>query len=179
MRDFERDIIPMCHDEGMGLCPYGALNQGRFQTAQVFKEREKHNPGRNMKPTTVRDRQVSLVLEKIAGERGLDLRQVALAYVYYKAPYVTPIIGGRKLEHLKSNIAGLGVSLTDDEIAAIDAAFPFDHGFPHTFLSGSLFEENAAPRGAFGPEDVWLTKHQGEFDWVKAPKPVVPALTQD
>ena len=31
MRDFERDIIPMCRDEGMGLCPYGALEQGRFQ----------------------------------------------------------------------------------------------------------------------------------------------------
>lgn len=37
MRDFERDIIPMCKDEGMGLCPYGTLGQGRFQTeAGIF-----------------------------------------------------------------------------------------------------------------------------------------------
>ena len=39
MRDFERDIIPMCRDEGMGLCPYGVLNQGRFQTEAAFRER--------------------------------------------------------------------------------------------------------------------------------------------
>ncbi|CBF85230.1 hypothetical protein AN1617.2 [Aspergillus nidulans FGSC A4] len=37
MRDFERDIIPMCREEGMGLCPYGVLNQGRFQTEEGFR----------------------------------------------------------------------------------------------------------------------------------------------
>jgi aryl-alcohol dehydrogenase-like predicted oxidoreductase len=50
IRDFERDIIPMCRDEGMGLLPYGTLGQGRFQTEEGFKEREKNNPGRKMKP---------------------------------------------------------------------------------------------------------------------------------
>jgi aryl-alcohol dehydrogenase-like predicted oxidoreductase len=45
MRDFERDIIPICSDEGMGLCPYGTLNQGRFQTEAGFKEREKRKDG--------------------------------------------------------------------------------------------------------------------------------------
>ncbi|KAH6972837.1 NADP-dependent oxidoreductase domain-containing protein [Ilyonectria sp. MPI-CAGE-AT-0026] len=47
LRDFERDIIPMCLDEGMGIIPYGVLNQGRFQTEEGFREREKNNPGRN------------------------------------------------------------------------------------------------------------------------------------
>ncbi|GKT41486.1 norsolorinic acid reductase B [Colletotrichum spaethianum] len=46
LRDFEREIVPMCIDEGMGLCPWGVLNPGRFQTEEGFKEREKHNPGR-------------------------------------------------------------------------------------------------------------------------------------
>ncbi|KAJ9132434.1 hypothetical protein NKR23_g11248 [Pleurostoma richardsiae] len=45
MRDFERDIIPMCQVEGVGLAPYGILNQGRFQTAKGFEKREKNNPG--------------------------------------------------------------------------------------------------------------------------------------
>src|SRR6201996_1293150 len=59
MRDFERDIIPMCRDEGMGLCPYGVLNQGRFQTEEGFKERENHNPGRNFKPLSDHDKKIS------------------------------------------------------------------------------------------------------------------------
>ncbi|KAK2778487.1 norsolorinic acid reductase [Colletotrichum kahawae] len=50
-RDFERDIIPMCMDEGMGICPWGVLNAGRFQTEEGFREREKHNPGRQNKPS--------------------------------------------------------------------------------------------------------------------------------
>ncbi|KAI8182750.1 Norsolorinic acid reductase B [Colletotrichum sp. SAR 10_86] len=46
MRDFEREIVPMCMSEGMGICPWGVLNAGRFQTEEGFKEREKHNSGR-------------------------------------------------------------------------------------------------------------------------------------
>ena len=48
MGDFEGDIIPMARDEGMALCPYGALNQGRFQTKEIFQERESHNPDENL-----------------------------------------------------------------------------------------------------------------------------------
>ena len=61
-RSFERDIIPMARDEGMALCPYGTLNQGRFQTEEGFRQREQHNPGRNFIPTKPRDKQVSKVL---------------------------------------------------------------------------------------------------------------------
>ncbi len=173
MRDFERDIIPMCRDENMGMCPYGTLNQGRFQTEATFKEREQHNPGRKFIPTSQRDKQVSAVLEKIANEKNTKLTSIALAYVMHKAPYVFPIIGGRKVEHFKDNIEALGIQLTEDDIKKIESAYEFDFGFPHTFLSGSLFDDST-PRMAKGPGDVWLTKQLGNFDWVEAPKPIKP-----
>lgn len=174
MRDFERDIIPMARDEGMALCPYGVLNQGRFQTREGFKEREKHNPGRKFIPTSDHDKKVSALLEDLANAKGVDLLNVALAYVMQKAPHVFPIVGGRTVEHLKGSIAGLSVVLTDEEVEKVEGAYRFDFGFPHTFLSGSLFD-HSTPRMAQKPGDVWLTKAMGKFDWVEQPKPIRPS----
>ncbi|KAF4307055.1 Aldo/keto reductase [Botryosphaeria dothidea] len=175
MRDFERDIIPMARDEGMGLCPYATLNQGRFQTEAGFREREKHNPGRKFVPLSQRDRQVSRVLEDISNEKGVSLLSIALAYVIQKTPYVFPIVGGRKVEHIQGSIEALGVTLTDTEIERVESAYDFDPGFPHTFLSGTMFKDDAKPKGAYGPEDVWLTKSSGNYDWVEPPKALRPA----
>ncbi|KAK9484652.1 NADP-dependent oxidoreductase domain-containing protein [Lipomyces starkeyi] len=173
IRDFERDIIPMCRDEGMGLCPYGTLGQGRFQTEVAFTEREKNNPGRKSKSVNEHDRKISMVLEKVAKAKDTEITSVALAYVMHKTPYVFPIVGGRKVDHLKGNITALGVSLSEDDIKEIDDAYVFDPGFPHTFLSGTLFSD-APAEGAKGPGDVWLTKLMGNFDWVEAEKPIRP-----
>ena len=48
----------------------------------------------------------------------------------HKAPYVFPIIGGRKVEHLHQNIEALSISLTPEQIKALDNIVPFDKGFP-------------------------------------------------
>lgn len=171
VRDFERDIIPMALDEGMALAPYGALGQGRFHTEEGFKEREKNNPGRKGRPYNDHDKAVSKVLEKVAKAKDTDIVSVALAYVRHKAPYVFPIVGGRNLEHIKGNIAALNVRLSDEELKEIDGAYNFDHGFPHTFLSGTLFT-GETPRAPEGPSGVWATKLMGNFDWVEPPKSI-------
>jgi aryl-alcohol dehydrogenase-like predicted oxidoreductase len=173
MRDFERDIIPMCKDEGMALLPYGTLGQGRFQTEAGFKEREASNPGRQGRGASSVERAVSKVMESLAAEKKTVITSIALAYVMHKAPYVFPLVGGRKVEHIKGNIEALHVELTDDEVAKIDSAYRFDPGFPHTFLSGTLFGgENDPPEVPQGPQDVWLTNLMGTFDWVEGPKPI-------
>jgi aryl-alcohol dehydrogenase-like predicted oxidoreductase len=171
IRDFEADIIPMCKDEGMELLPYGSLGQGRFHTEEGFKEREQNNPGRKGKPYSQHDKNVSKALDKIAKAKGTAITSVAFAYVRHKAPYVFPIIGGRKLEHLKGNIAALEVSLSPQDIKEIESAYSYDPGFPHTFLSGTLFT-GETPRVPEGPGDVWLTQVIGTFDWVEQPKPI-------
>lgn len=180
MRDFERDIIPMCRDEGMGLCPYGTLGQGRFQTEEGFKDREqrlKNNEARNLIPLSKLDKQVSKVLERIGKAKSIPLVHVALAYVFQKTPYVFPIIGGRKVEHLRGNIEALHVSLTEAEMDEVESAYEFDPGFPHTFLSGTLIT-GARPKGAYDAGDVFLTKYLGAFDWVEKEKPIMLATAQ-
>ncbi|KAI9796842.1 MAG: hypothetical protein M1835_002946 [Candelina submexicana] len=158
-RDFERDIIPMCKDEGMGLAPWGALGGGNFKSAE---DRQK-NEGRKMGGPSEAHIKVSEVLEGIAKKKGTLITSVALAYVMHKAPYVFPICGGRKIDHLKGNIEALGLELSQEDMDEIDGATPFDIGFPNTFLS-------RRPDGPQGPADIWFSGVAGKNDYVEGSK---------
>lgn len=169
-RDFERDILPMCRDEGMALAPWGVLGGGYFRPASSRKEAG--GEGRNMTSIlTGKEEQVSAVLEKLANARSppVPMTSLALAYVMHKTPYVTPIVGGRKVEHLKANIAALAIRLSQAEIDEIEDSYPFDVGFPMNFLAGSR-------KGTTGPDGIVLTKRLGHFDFVRNPEPVLPPL---
>ncbi|KAF8895210.1 Aldo keto reductase [Infundibulicybe gibba] len=103
-RSFERDVIPMARAEGMALAPFNVLAGGKLRTDA--EEQRRH------------EKRVSAALEKVAGEVGAStITAVAIAYVMQKVPYVFPIIGGRKVEHLLSNIEALEIALTDEHIA--------------------------------------------------------------
>ncbi len=171
LRDFERDIIPMCLDEGMALAPYGTLNQGRFQTEEGFKEREQHNLGRNSIPLSELDKKVSKILEKVSNAKGVNILNVALAYILQKAPYVFAIVGGRKVDHIMGSVGALGVKLTKEEMEEVESAYAFDYGFPHSFLSGTMFD-NSKSKTATHPAEVWLNKSFGEMDWVEPVRPI-------
>lgn len=56
----------------------------------------------------------------------------------HKALYVSPICGGRKTDHVKGNIAALALSLSDEEMAEIDNAWPFDVNFPMNFFNSDI-----------------------------------------
>lgn len=163
-RDFERDIIPMCRDEGMGIAPWGALGGGHFKTQAMRDEMEKTgDKGRVPMRSNENAEKVSAVLEKIAKTKGanIPITSIALAYVMHKTPYVFPIVGGRKVDHLKGNIEALGIELSPEEMKEIDGAAPFDIGFPfNTFGTG--------PVGHF------LLSHMGNFDYVSDPQPIKP-----
>jgi aryl-alcohol dehydrogenase-like predicted oxidoreductase len=166
-RAFEREIIPMALDEGMALAPWGAIGGGGFKTRA---QREANEGARTMKISVIgNEEKVSDVLEKIASSKSPEapITSVALAYVMHKSPYVFPIVGGRKVEHLKSNIEALGLGLTSEEIREIDNAYGFEMGFPHSFLS----PVNAA---IMGPEDNRFLNGIGCLDFVEGPKPILP-----
>jgi len=124
----------MAAAEGMGLAPWAALGGGTFKTASQREELAKNgNPGRQTEPRDV-DIAVSKVLEKVAARHNTVITSIALAYVMHKAPYVYPIVGGRKVEHLQSNIDALKIQLSEQDIEEIEGAYEFDLGFPGNFL---------------------------------------------
>ncbi|KDN70756.1 putative aldo/keto reductase [Colletotrichum sublineola] len=138
-RDFERDILPMARMFGMALCPWDVLGSGKFQSKKAIEERKK--AGEGLRPLygsgqqTEMEIRISEALEKVAGEHGTDsVTAIALAYVRSKAANVVPIVGGRKVEHLKANIDALKIKLTDEQIAYLESVKDFDVGFPSNFL---------------------------------------------
>jgi aryl-alcohol dehydrogenase-like predicted oxidoreductase len=162
--------LPMAKHEGMAICPYSPLNQGRFQTKEGFEKREKdNNQGRNFISTSALDKQVSAVLELLAHQRkdGTELLHFALAFVLQKTPYVFPIIGGREVEHLTSNIKALEVTLTTEEIEAIEDEYDFDHGFPTSLLNKHLFDPEIKSVMVTEPSQVKIMEgNGGDMEWV-------------
>jgi aryl-alcohol dehydrogenase-like predicted oxidoreductase len=65
--------------------------------------------------------------------------KVAIAYVMQKAPYVFPVIGGRKVEHLMANLEALDITLTDDHIRELESVVELDLGFPAKYIVSSHY----------------------------------------
>lgn len=68
---------------------------------------------------------------------------VAIAYVMHKVPFVFPILGGRKVEHMLSNIEALEISLSEEQIDFLDSIKPLDVGYPN-FMIVSLIKDDIA-----------------------------------
>lgn len=169
-RDFERDIIPMCEAEGMALAPWGALGQGQFKTPEEYEKTK--DEGRKLGGPTEKSKAISVTLDKLAKEKGTLITSIALAYVMHKAPYVFPIIGGRKVDHLKGNIEALSIELTDEEIDEIDAAVPFDIGFPMRFLFE--FRSNQKYSTRMTSKDIPVLQNSVHLDDVQKVRPPKP-----
>ncbi|EJT97315.1 norsolorinic acid reductase [Dacryopinax primogenitus] len=168
-RDFERDILPMCHAEGMGIAPWGVIAGGRFRTqAQLTQRLKEDNLRFGNKQLTEGEQKMSAALEKVANEVGgeASLVNVAISYCLHKQAYVFPIIGGKKVEHLKENIKALDIKLTPEQIEFLDAAVPFDIGFPMNLMGGdpALYKD--------GKSRVLLMPMCGSVQWVRADQPI-------
>ena len=135
-RDIEREVLPMCIHEGIAITAFNVLAGGHVRSdAEEEARRQTGEKGRTVMgmpwERTPAERAVCLVLERIAKEVGTKhVSAVAIAYVMQKGPYVVPIVGGRKIEHMLANVEALNITLTDAHIKAIEDASPFNPGYP-------------------------------------------------
>jgi len=152
-RDVEREIIPMIRHFGMAFSPWDALGGGKFQSQKQLEERKKNGESlRNMMGAGQTEQQIKIseALTKVAEEHGLESpTTIALAYVMAKTPNVFPIVGGRKVEHLKENIKSLEIKLTDKQIEYLESIVPFEIGFPQNFF-GADPHVTGQPGGLLG-----------------------------
>lgn len=138
LRDFEREIIPMARQYGMALAPWDVLGGGKFQTRKALEERAKR--GESLRSTRGSDQseeeeRMSEALEKVAKEHGTDsITAIALAYVRAKATHVFPMVGGRKIEHLRDNIQALSIKLSQEQVEYLERITSFEVGFPNNFI---------------------------------------------
>lgn len=136
LRDLEREILPMATYFGMAVCPWGVLAQGKFRRPEEIAEKVSQGEIQRFgMEQTEEEQKMSGALAKIADAHGVkSLTAVALAYVRSKAPNVLPLVGGRKVDHLKDNIKGLEIKLSAEEIEFLESQKSFDIGFPGAFI---------------------------------------------
>jgi len=162
-RDLERDVIPMCKAEGLGLAPWGVLGGGMFKTEEELAQlKEKGETSRQSLDGKGHEkaRPIVKVLQKLAQAKKSTVTGIALAYVLAKTPYVFPIVGVRKVEHLQGSIDALtNVTLSDAEIKELEEASPLDVGFPHDFIGQS-------------PANSYFLNRAAKCDWVEESKPI-------
>ncbi|OCC22923.1 oxidoreductase [Croceicoccus estronivorus] len=125
-REEEREMIPLCQDQGVGLIPWSPMARGRL-TRPIGKQTTRSESDEFakvlFKPTEEADNKIIATVEQIANERGVAMAQIALAWVLAKKSVSAPIVGASKLAHLDDAVAALSVTLSDEECARLEAAY--------------------------------------------------------
>ncbi|WP_339810407.1 aldo/keto reductase [Paenibacillus sp. FSL R7-0189] len=125
-REEEREMLPLCREEGIGVIPWSPLAKGRLtrdwneQTAR--SEIDEVGKAFYAKMAEA-DRKVVEVVAEIAAKRGIPRAQVALAWVLQKEQVTSPIIGATKANHLEDAVAAVSVKLEPSEIASLEEPY--------------------------------------------------------
>ena len=119
-REEERDMIPLCLDQGVGLTPYSPLAKGR--ATRPWGEQTARSSTDTVAKAFDRegDKPVVDAVHRIADARGVPMAQVALAWVLAKPVVSCPIVGATKPEHLQDAVQALDIVLTDDDLLALE-----------------------------------------------------------
>ncbi len=133
-REEEREMIPLCIDEGVGVIPWSPLARGVLAGNRTRSgERRTTRAGSDQFTDYLYDQPTDFdVVERVAevaGERGVPPAQIALAWLLHKPGVTAPIVGATKLEHLQDALAAEQLTLSDEEIARLEEPY-----VPHPVL---------------------------------------------
>ncbi|MCU1295520.1 MAG: aldo/keto reductase [Bryobacterales bacterium] len=135
-REEEREMMPLCQDQGIGLIPWSPLARG-FLAGNRAKGGGETTRSRSDDYATqlyYSDDDFAIVdqVTEVANSRGVPNMQIALAWVLAKPGITAPIIGASKPHHLDDAIGALSIKLTDEEIKKLEAPYK-----PHRILGHS------------------------------------------
>jgi 1-deoxyxylulose-5-phosphate synthase len=124
-REEEREMLPLCVDEGVGVIPWSPLARGRLTRAwdEATHRSGLDQFGRSLYQQPDSDRQVVDAVGKVAEARGVPRAQVALAWVLSRPGVAAPIVGATRLEHLTDAVAAVDLRLDDDEVTELEAPY--------------------------------------------------------
>jgi len=125
-REEEREMLPLCREEGIGVIPWSPLARGRLTRDwdDATERMRTDQYGRALYGATLdADRKVVEAVARLAAGRGLPRAQIALAWLLHKPDITAPIVGASKPGHLEDAVAALSVKLSPEEIAALEAPY--------------------------------------------------------
>jgi aryl-alcohol dehydrogenase-like predicted oxidoreductase len=122
-REEEREMIPQCIDQGVGILPWSPLARGLLARGTTQTTRASTDPflGTLYKPEL--DQSVIDRLAEVAGERGVPPAQVALSWLLHKPGVTAPIVGATKLAHVEDALAAEALPLSADEIERLEEPY--------------------------------------------------------
>ena len=126
-REEEREMIPLCKGEGIGLIPWSPIARGfltgKYKRGEVWKatryESDKLLPGRFFKPE---DFDVLEEAVSVAKEKGVPPAQIAVAWLLHKG-VTAPIVGATKVEHIEDAVAAIDVKLSASDLERLEAKY--------------------------------------------------------
>jgi aryl-alcohol dehydrogenase-like predicted oxidoreductase len=125
-REEEREMLPLCRAEGIGVIPWSPLARGRLARPwDTVTNRSSKDPfaGRLYGATEDADRKVAERVGEVAQRLGVARAQVALAWLLRKPEVNAPIIGATRPEHLVDAVAALSVKLSDEDVVALEEPY--------------------------------------------------------
>ena len=126
-REEEREMLPLCRAEGIGVIPYSPLASGRLTrdaSSESSLRSETDQIARSKYDATAEtDLQVVARVAEIAQRRAVPRAHVALAWLLQKDPVTAPIVGATKFSHLEDAVGALAVKLTPDEVTSLEAPY--------------------------------------------------------
>jgi aryl-alcohol dehydrogenase (NADP+) len=129
-REEEREMLPLCHDQGIGVIPWSPLARGKLARNPDESTERSHNDefGRGLYDATAdADRTVIERVAEIARRRALPPARIALSWVANRPGVAAPIVGATKNHHLPDAVAALDMELTDEEVSYLeDPYIPHD-----------------------------------------------------
>lgn len=125
-REEEREMLPLCADMGVGIIPWSPLARGKLTRdwAETTKRAETDAVLKSIYgQTEMQDRKVVEEVGSIAAAKGVPRAQVAMAWLLQKPGITAPIIGVTKPKHLTDALGALDVTLSPEEVAALEAPY--------------------------------------------------------
>ncbi|POH62542.1 alcohol dehydrogenase [Cryobacterium zongtaii] len=129
-REEEREMLPFCLDQGVGVLPWSPLARGKLTRDwhETTDRSETDTFGQTLyKQQEEGDREIARAVAQVAAERGVPRAQVALAWVRQQPAVSSPIVGVTQAHHLLDAVASVDLTLTADELARLAAPYR-----PHT-----------------------------------------------
>jgi aryl-alcohol dehydrogenase-like predicted oxidoreductase len=125
-REEEREMLPFCREEGIGVMPWSPLARGRLTRdwGESSYRTQTDEAGKLMFGAALEsDKAIVEALAAVAAERGVPRAQAALAWVLQHAGVSSPIIGASKVQHLRDAVAALSLQLSRQEIERLEAPY--------------------------------------------------------
>jgi 1-deoxyxylulose-5-phosphate synthase len=124
-REEEREMLPLCADQGIGVLPWSPLARGKLTRdwSETTGRSETDEFGKTLYDTSSSDRTVAERVASVAEQRGVPRAQVALAWVARNPVVTAPIVGATKLSHLEDAVAAVELELSEEEVALLEEPY--------------------------------------------------------